>query len=141
MDIGTYLPHRAPPYTTSSSPIYTRQGDGVGRSLYVPQDHPGWSEGPFADRTIESLHVSMAQTTTEVKGLATRVESLYVGEAERSEKLNQILARIEEIEARMGKLESAGEGIEMRSRGSSGGSKSTVNEHPSLKVCRDTILP
>jgi hypothetical protein len=83
----------------------------------------------------------MAQIIAEVKGLATHVTGLLEREAERSEKVNQILNRIEGIEARMNVLEGAGgAGIGARARGSSGGSRSVSNEHPLLKVCNVTVL-
>jgi hypothetical protein len=81
----------------------------------------------------------MAQIVAEVKGLAARVTILSEREAERSERTAEILTRIEAIEARMNELEvSAGDGIGTRGR-KSGGSRGVTNEHPMLKVCRNTI--
>lgn len=92
------------------------------------------------DQATESLHASMAQIVAEVKGLATRVTSLFERESKHDEKVNQILTRIEGIETRFNELEGAvGEGVGAHHRKSSGGSRSVSNEHPLLKVCRDTL--
>jgi hypothetical protein len=97
--------------------------------------------GSFTDQATESLHASMAQIIAEVKGLAARVTSLSEGEAERGKVLEQLLTRVEGIETRMNGLEgSVNEDTEARARRSSAkGSKRTSNEHPLLKVCRDTM--
>jgi hypothetical protein len=86
----------------------------------------------------------MAQIIAQVKGLTMQVKNLEEKEAERNEntrKTDQILTLIENIDARVKVLESTiGEGLKRRASGSSGG-KDTSNEHPLLKVCRDTISP
>jgi hypothetical protein len=64
------------------------------------------------DQATESLYASMAQLMAEVKGLALHVMSLSESEGEHGEKMNQILTRIEGIEARFNELEGAvGEGV------------------------------
>ena len=138
-----HILRHVPPYPTSGDSAYTWQGDGPGggyRTLYSPQTCPGWLSGSFPDQATESLHVSMAQIIAEVKGLAARVTSQSEGEAERNERLDRLLTRVEGIEAQMTELGGAiSGGTDVCARRLSRGSKSVSNEHPLLKVCQDTI--
>jgi hypothetical protein len=92
------------------------------------------------DQSTESLHASIAQIMAEMKGVAARVTNLCERQAELDERTNQILTRIEGIEAQMNEIEGS-EGIGACVRRSSGGSKGVSNEHPLLKVCHDIISP
>ena len=133
------ISRHVPSYPISGESAYTWQGDGAGggyRSLYSSQTRPGWSGGSFADQATDSLHASMAQVMAEVKGLVARVTSLSEKEAERSKITNEILTRIERVEAQMNELDGAArEGIGMGAKRPSGGPKTSSNEHPLLKVC------
>ena len=94
------------------------------------------------NQTMESLHVSIAQIIADVKGLAACVTSLSESKAECSEKMDQILTCVDVLEGQMNKFEGiVNQGISARASKSSGGSRGVSNEHPLLKVCRDTMSP
>jgi hypothetical protein len=106
--------------------------------MISPQNRPSWLGGPFMDKATELLHTSMAQVMANVKGLATHVTSQSEKEGKQSEKMDQILTRIERIETWLSELEANGEGT-AHDRRMGGSLRSIISEHPSLKVCLETV--
>jgi hypothetical protein len=148
-NMGPHLPRNlaqasryAIPYPASSDSAYTWQGDGAGSGhwgLYLPPPHPGRLGGSFADPTTESSHAFLTQIMAEVKRLAAHVTDISEKEAERNRRTEEMITRIEAIQAQMNELEgSVGGSIGTHARRLGGGSKGVANEHPLLKVRHDT---
>lgn len=80
--------------------------------------------------------MSIVQIMTDINGLATSITSLYKKIALQNESIEKVLICMNGIVIWMDKLESGTTGARKLNKGLG----DIVNEHPSLKVCQDSII-